>query len=359
MAHEVMMTVEREFCSTCNALGRCSFAGWCTQGKPLEGHQNPQIARYHKEAWWLLVTPEPQPRQYSVAVSAAHGRKSTARQSVLSDITMKFFIKLFVPDCYWKSLSWWRLHFGIADALRTHARLLYAADGLLRVKRFVNGREVNLYLRPGTSDLDVFEEIFVQNEYAAEIGKPGGIVDAGAHIGLATVYLATRFPDATIVALEPEPLNYQLLCRNVAALDNVVTVEAGLWSQVARVKVVDPGHSSWGFRVVEVAADDPAGMPAIGVADAIDRLRGKTPVALKIDIEGAEVEALSSSAQWLCRVDAIIIELHDRFRPGCSAALDRALADHEFSRSTSGENVVVNGIRLSSPVVVGASADAA
>ena len=204
----------------------------------------------------------------------------------------------------------------------------------------------------------MFEEIFVQNEYASEIGKPRGIVDAGAHIGLATVYLATRFPDATIVAPEPESSNYELRCRNVAALDSVVTVEAGLWSQVARVRVVDRGHSSWGFRVVEVAADDPAGMPAIGVADAIDRLRGKTPVALKINIEGSEVEALSSSPQWLSRVDAIIIELHDRFRPGCSAALDKALADYEFSRSTSGENVVLNGIRPSIPVVVGASADA-
>ncbi|MBK6790779.1 MAG: FkbM family methyltransferase [Betaproteobacteria bacterium] len=93
-------------------------------------------------------------------------------------------------------------------------------------------------------------------KHAANLGRPRGIVDAGAHIGLATVYLATRFPQATIVALEPEPSNYRLLCKNVASLKNVVTVNAGLWSRAARVKLVDPGHSTWGFRVVEAAADD-------------------------------------------------------------------------------------------------------
>ena len=264
---------------------------------------------------------------------------------MLSEGSMKSLIKRLVADSIWNSLSWWRLHFGTADALRVHARLLFAADGLLRIRRVVNGREVSVYLRPGTNDLDVFEEIFVQHEYAANLGRPRGIVDAGAHIGLATVYLATRFPQATIVALEPEPSNYRLLCKNVASLKNVVTVNAGLWSRAARVKLVDPGHSTWGFRVVEAAADDPHGVPAIGMVDAIDLLHGKAPVALKIDIEGAEIEALSSSAHWLARVDAMVIELHDRFRPGCSTALEQALDGYECRRSMSGESVVVNEIR--------------
>jgi hypothetical protein len=42
----------------------------------------------------------------------------------------------------------------------------------------------------------------------------------------------------------------------------------------------------------------------------------------KIDIEGAEYEVFSDpgSSEWLTSVDAIAIELHDRFRPGCSRA---------------------------------------
>ncbi|MBL0298169.1 MAG: FkbM family methyltransferase [Betaproteobacteria bacterium] len=84
----------------------------------------------------------------------------------------------------------------------------------------------------------------------------------------------------------------------------------------------------------------------------MDLLHGKAPVALKIDIEGAEIEALSSSAHWLARVDAMVIELHDRFRPGCSTALEQALDGYECGRSMSGESVVVNerSVRAGVPI---------
>jgi hypothetical protein len=42
---------------------------------------------------------------------------------------------------------------------------------------------------------------------------------------------------------------------------------------------------------------------------------------LKLDIEGAEREIFGASdLDWMARTNAIIIELHDRFRPGCEAA---------------------------------------
>ena len=239
----------------------------------------------------------------------------------------------------------------MVDALRTHCRLLFASDGLLRVKRSVNGKEVIIYLRPGTSDLDVFDEVFVQGEYAIDLGNPRGIVDAGAHIGLATVYLAARFPDAKIVAIEPEATNFMLLKRNIAALSNVTTVQAGLWSHRAFVKVVDLGYSTWGFRVVETTADDPAGIPAIGITDALQHLQGLQPLALKIDIEGAEVEALANSEEWINKVDYLMIELHDRFRPGCTEALNKAVAGRQFKRTISGESIILSGVGSSNRIL--------
>jgi hypothetical protein len=44
----------------------------------------------------------------------------------------------------------------------------------------------------------------------------------------------------------------------------------------------------------------------------------------KIDIEGAEKEVFESCT-WQGRVGTIVIELHDRFKPGCSAAVKNAL----------------------------------
>jgi hypothetical protein len=39
---------------------------------------------------------------------------------------------------------------------------------------------------------------------------------------------------------------------------------------------------------------------------------------LKIDIEGAEREVFGDTSSWIGKVDALIIELHDRMKPGCS-----------------------------------------
>jgi len=44
----------------------------------------------------------------------------------------------------------------------------------------------------------------------------------------------------------------------------------------------------------------------------------------KIDIEGAEQEVFEDP-RWLSGVKCLMIELHDRFRPGCSAAVEPAM----------------------------------
>jgi hypothetical protein len=38
---------------------------------------------------------------------------------------------------------------------------------------------------------------------------------------------------------------------------------------------------------------------------------------LKIDIEGAEKEVFSNASSWIEKVDAIIVELHERRKTGC------------------------------------------
>lgn len=256
---------------------------------------------------------------------------------------IKGWVKSLFPQNYWNSLSWWRERFGVLAALRTHARLLYSGDGLLRVPVSVAGTRAHVYLRPGTSDLDVFDEIFLQNEYGLDVGQPQSIIDAGAHIGLSAVFFALRFPAAQVVALEPEDGNFRMLSRNVASLSNVRAVCAGLWARTSRLKVVDPGHSSWGFRVVE--SEDGEGIEALGLSDLLSQLKEGARTLVKIDIEGSEIEVLSTSAQWLPSVDVVIIELHDRFRPGCTSALDQALAGYCYDRSTSGESVVVRNLQ--------------
>ena len=54
---------------------------------------------------------------------------------------------------------------------------------------------------------------------------------------------------------------------------------------------------------------------------------------LKIDIEGAEKEVFEHSSMWIDQVGALVIELHDRFKDGCSSSLYSATRDFRCVRS--------------------------
>ncbi len=252
---------------------------------------------------------------------------------------LKEFARRFLSRDDWEFLIWARARFGTAAAIAGLARAK-CAGGVATVGTPTGGTRI--HLRAGTADQSVYDEIFVGREYAIDLGEPRYIVDAGAHIGLASVFLAQCYPRARILAIEPEPTNFAMLERNVKAFPNVLAVHAGLWSRKTRLRIVDPDKGTWGFRVEEDVAQ--GGMEAIGMEDAMRLLDASHIDVLKIDIEGAEIEVLGDSGSWLRRVGAMIVELHDRYRPGCTAALESALEGYSFERSRSGESVVITGL---------------
>jgi hypothetical protein len=48
---------------------------------------------------------------------------------------------------------------------------------------------------------------------------------------------------------------------------------------------------------------------------------------LKVDIEGSEKEVFENSSTWIDRIRVIVIELHDRYKKGCSQAVWRAATE--------------------------------
>src|ERR1700756_4705148 len=58
-----------------------------------------------------------------------------------------------------------------------------------------------VWLRAKTSDIPTFEQIFISQEYDIKIPiTPKNIIDCGANIGLATVYLKNRYPAAKVIS---------------------------------------------------------------------------------------------------------------------------------------------------------------
>jgi FkbM family methyltransferase len=222
----------------------------------------------------------------------------------------------------------------------------------------VPGSDIQLLVRLGTSDTAVFRDIYYgkEHEWNFEVA-PETIVDAGAYTGLSTAYFAMRYPGAKIIAIEPSGENFALLTRNVSKLKNVHAVNAALWSESGSVSLTDPGHDYWGLTVEESGAcADPAQagsmvpaseVDALTISDLIDSYGVDRVNLLKLDIEGSEKEVLSNAIPWIDRVDAISIELHDRFKPGCSRAFFGAVADFPIELRR-GEKILV--MRSESPM---------
>jgi FkbM family methyltransferase len=224
----------------------------------------------------------------------------------------------------------------ILDGIRSHYRMfglrgvLFVARSRLLGKQYgiqvvTQGITHPIHLRLRTSDVSVFEEVILNSEYEIKYAadRPKIIIDAGANIGLTAVFFANRFPEARIIAIEPEPSNFEVLLKNVAEYPNIMPVRAALWGEDACISLIDPGVGSWGFRASKNTApcaekDSTQGltMNSILTKYQIDHID-----ILKIDIEGSEKEVFEHAEDWIDRVDVIMVELHDRFKEGCSQSV--------------------------------------
>jgi FkbM family methyltransferase len=194
-------------------------------------------------------------------------------------------------------------------------------------------------VRLRSSDMGVFRQVLVTGEYDWEFSKPPAvIVDAGANIGLSSVFYANKYPAAKVIAIEPEDSNFALLVQNAAAYPNIVPVRGALWNEDRELSLVDSGVGYYGFQTV--ASGDPHGgrvvakVPGMTIDSVMrDHSIGHIDI-LKIDIEGSEKELFEDPSLWIGRVGVIAVELHDRIRDGCSASFYNATADftHEFRK---------------------------
>jgi FkbM family methyltransferase len=175
-------------------------------------------------------------------------------------------------------------------------------------------REIGLRRRSG--DFFIFHEIFTCRCYnlpeRVVPASPAVIVDLGANIGLATLFLADRFRGATHVCVEPNPGNLALLRTNVSFLgDRVTIVEGAASARPGEARFFDSAWS-WGGHLV---ADGPSSrsVRCVTVDEVMAAYRLEAIDVLKVDIEGAEREIFSPGPAWLPKAGFVMIELHNGY----------------------------------------------
>ncbi len=202
-----------------------------------------------------------------------------------------------------------------------------------------------VYARYGTSDFLVFNQVFVDREYRCvdDVEPPRLIVDCGANVGYTSAYFLSKFPTSTVIAVEPDSGNFNLLRRNLAGYgDRFKAIKAAVWpfdEQLEFQSSTLAEGAEWG-RVVQ----RPAGRKSSEMIDTVSipkliELSGMDRISvLKIDIEGAERELFSVGVnEWLDRVDNIVIELHGE---ECARLFFDAIRHTQLTISTCGELTV-------------------
>ena len=193
----------------------------------------------------------------------------------------------------------------------------------------------------GEYDLDRFPQSDRVDRRYREILAGGGrpvILDAGANIGIASVWFAHRFPEAVLLAVEPDPRNAAIARMNTERLSNVRVVEAAIGSTPGSVTLEVFSEKGWATRT---KASD-RGTPVMPVRDLVDLVDGGKLLIAKIDIEGFESELFFRNTEWVDEAAAIIIEPHDWMLPGggTSQTFQRALMGKEREILVSGENLI-------------------
>ena len=208
-----------------------------------------------------------------------------------------------------------------------------------RVSVYYGSGNQRCVLRSGSADVMVFEQVFLFNDYDIDFKTdPKLIIDAGAHIGLASLYFSNRFPQANIISLEPEPANFRLLSRNIRHLSNITPVNKALWHFSGTVYLDNPNANSWAFRVSEAQSD--VAVATMDIKTILDQCREDKIDIIKIDIEGSEKTLFSNNPSWIAQVDYLVIETHDHIRPGSTLTVETALAADMQLIQHHGENRV-------------------
>lgn len=237
--------------------------------------------------------------------------------------------------------------FGLWRGLRVFWSLHFLLDrqppgAFLQVQ--IPGLRTAIHLRPRDSDRDVFEQIYIDQHYELGLNLNATLIlDCGANIGISTLYFAARYPEAAILAIEPDSEAFDVLRINTSAYPNVTPVKAALWGCHAPLAIVNPETPSWEHRVDVTEAVPEALLRAVTMHDLL-KFSGAARISLlKLDVQGAEKTVFDEGCHpWLERTDVIMLELHDLEVPSCGRTVFRELVKYDFQMRHNAHTVCVD-----------------
>ena len=184
-----------------------------------------------------------------------------------------------------------------------------------------------LHFRPADfGDLGIVLPLLRDGAYEPEVGhairavlRPGDVfIDGGAHIGYMSILAAHCVgSEGKIFSFEPFSRNFDLLVRNCEPYPSIAPINQGLWSCRTTVEMSVPTDCSVSAKRADAGAErnpdtvlDRETMTVTDL-DSFCRDNDISPALLKLDIEGAEMEAFKGMQSLLAEAHpALIVEIN-------------------------------------------------
>jgi len=160
----------------------------------------------------------------------------------------------------------------------------------------------------GKSFYSSYKEIFQQGIYAfaCDNDQPF-ILDGGSNIGLSVIYFKRLYPNAQIIAFEPDTEIFKTLKKNIDAFgfQDVDLVNSALWISKGEVSFI-PDGADGGHVLRDNENNVSCKVSSVRLVDYLYRNIN----FLKLDIEGAEVAVILDAKDYLGNIDNIFVEYH-------------------------------------------------
>jgi FkbM family methyltransferase len=235
----------------------------------------------------------------------------------------------------------WRKKIGLFAAIKLNLITINKKKENKKISIKLFGETIDLLLRSSTTDMSVFNQIFIQRDYDIKFPFiPSNILDAGANIGLSSIFFSKKFPSSKVFSFEPDKENFEMLQINTKNEKNIFCFNNAIWNEKGFLKITNNIYNKDAITVSNIPDDTLCEVYAYSVDDIIEINNISEFEIVKMDIEGSEAFVFSTNTNWLKHVRVLIIEVHDWINPDSSKNVFTALLGWGFYLLIRGENLV-------------------